>query len=218
MPRTARAAVAGVCYHVINRGNAHATVFHSGADYERFIHLLRRATGRAPVSIFAYCLMPNHFHLVLRPEADSALATYMHWLSTSHVRAHHRRYGTDGRVWQGRFNAFPVQNDAYLLTVMRYVERNALRAALVARAEDWPWGSLAARRQGGRRGLLHPAPVSLPKNWLELVNAPQTAAEIEAVRHSIRRGSPFGSSEWVQQTASELGLEFTLRARGRPKK
>ena len=145
MPRTARSVTAGACYHVINRGNNRAQVFGCAAHYRAFLELIAAAQGRAPVELLAACLMPNHFHFVVIPGEPGALARWMQWLLTTHVRRLHRREGTSGRVWQGRFKAFPIQHDEHLLTVMRYVERNALRAGLVDDAVAWPWGSLAWR-------------------------------------------------------------------------
>ncbi len=142
MPRTARASIGGLCYHVINRGNARGTVFHDPTDFRGFIHLLGSACQRLRLDILAFCLMPNHFYLVIRPYQDGDLSRRMQWLLTSHVRRYHCRYRTEGRIWQLRFKAFPIQDDNHLITVVRYVERNALRSKLVERAEDWRCGSL----------------------------------------------------------------------------
>ena len=149
MPRTARSIVGGYCYHVLNRANKRAPVFHERADYEQFFALVARAQSRLALPILAMCLMPNHVHLVVRPSANTDLARWMHWVFTTHVRWYHAKYATTGRIWQGRFKAFVAQDDHHLLTVMRYVERNALRAKLVERAEDWEWGSLNWRRAPG---------------------------------------------------------------------
>jgi putative transposase len=162
MPRTSRSIVADCCYHVLNRGNKKARVFHEHADYAQFCALVCRAQDRLQLPILAACLMPNHFHLVVRPVGSSDLARWMHWVFTTHVRWHHQKYSTTGRVWQGRFKAFPAYADQHLLTVMRYVERNALRARLVESAEDWEWGSLAWRRARHGRVRLAESPVPLP--------------------------------------------------------
>src|SRR5947207_8038780 len=103
MPRTARAARGGYCYHVLNRGNGRRTVFHDDDDYAFFAALLRAACARVPMRVLAYCLMPNHFHLVLWPPGDDDLALWMHWVLTSHVARHRKRHRTSGHVWQGRF-------------------------------------------------------------------------------------------------------------------
>lgn len=215
MPRTARASVGGVCYHVINRGNARADVFHKPADYVAFLDLLRAGAARVRMRLLAYCLMPNHFHLALWPRGEGDLSRFLQWLLTAHVRRYHRHYHSSGHVWQGRFKAFPIQPDEHLLTVLRYIERNPLRAGLVARAEDWLWSSL--RERGQTQALLHPSPVAGPADWPGWVNAPMTDAEVEALRHSVNRGTPFGKEGWVQRTARRLGLEASLNPRGRPR-
>jgi putative transposase len=122
-------------------------------------------------------------------------------------------------VWQGRFKAFLIQEDDHLITVMRYVERNALRAGLVRRAEHWPWGSLRWRmHQDSRQIDLAQPPLSLPDNWLSYVNAPQTPAELASIRTCIQRQRPFGADGWVERHASELGLLHTLAPVGRPRR
>src|SRR5438045_2451302 len=163
MPRTARAAVGGMCYHVLNRGNGRAEVFHKPDDYAAFLRLLPLAVKRLPIRILAFCLMPNHFHLVLWPHGDGDLGRFMQWVMTSHVRRYHRHYQTSGHVWQGRFKAFPIQDDEHLLTVLRYVERNALRANLVKRAENWTWSSLRERLSRQPSELLQAGPSALPR-------------------------------------------------------
>lgn len=218
MPRTARASVGGICYHVLNRGNARADVFHKNGDFAAFIELIAASNMRLPMRVLAYCVLKNHFHLVLWPRNDGDLSRWMQWFLTSHVRRYHRHYHSSGHVWQGRFKAFPVQDDHHLLTVLRYVERNPLRANLVERAEQWPWSSLAWRVSGRRPEMLADWPIHCPANWVKRVNRPQTAAEEKALRRSIDRGQPFGEEPWVKRVAKRLGLESTLRARGRPRK
>lgn len=218
MPRSARAAVGGLCYHVLNRGNARAEVFHKPEDYDAFLDLFSPACERLRMRILGWCLMPNHFHLVLRPYDDGDLSRWMQWLMTAHVRRYHRHYHGDGHVWQGRFKAFPIQADEHLRAVLRYVERNPLRAALVERAEQWRWSSLASRMRRPPLRFPAPSPVKLPRNWRDLVNRPQTEAEVVAVRRSLERGTPLGGDVWRRRTADRLGLEHTLRPRGRPRK
>jgi putative transposase len=168
--------------------------------------------------ILGYALLPNHFHLVLWPRHDGDLSRWMQWLLTAHVRRYHRHYGGSGHVWQGRFKAFPIERDEHLLTVLRYVERNARRAKLVDRAEAWPWSSLAWRPSGQRLALLSDWPVACPRNWVATVNAVQSEAKLTALRQSVARGTPFGEERWTRRVAKRLGLESSLRPRGRPKK
>jgi len=217
MPRSIRASEGGVCYHVLNRSNARAEVFRKAEDYQAFLDAVAEAAVRVPVRVLGYCLMPNHFHLVVRPTGDGDLSRWMHWLMTAHVRRYLTHYHHSGHVWQGRFKAFPIQDDGHLLTVLRYVERNPLRANLVPRAQDWLWSSLHPSARN-RPPKLDPGALPRPSDWTERVNAAMSPVEEEAVRVSIRRGKPLGSPHWVHQTAARLGLDFTLRDRGRPRK
>lgn len=218
MARTARASVGGLCYHALNRGNARAEVFHTPADFRAFVDLLSEASQRVPMRILGYVLMPNHFHLVLWPHRDGDLSRWMQWLLTAHVRRHHRTYRGSGHVWQGRFKAFPIEQDEHLLNVLRYVERNPLRAGLASRAEKWAWSSLAWRATGQRPALLSAWPVPMPRDWLARVNQAPGEGELSALRRSIARGTPYGDIAWVERIAGRLGLECSLRPRGRPRK
>lgn len=121
-----------------------------------------------------------------------------------------------GHLWQGRFKAFPIQEDGHLLAVLRYVERNPLRAGLVERSEDWPWSSARLRHDGDNR--LPPPLVELPPDWLAWVNQSQTEAELQALRTCVNRNAPLGDAAWTKKAAARLGLESTLRPRGRPRK
>jgi putative transposase len=210
--------VAGHCYHILNRGNKKAQLFHERADYEQFMALVSRAQQRIELPILSACLMPNHVHLVVQPRHGSDIGKWTHWLFTTHVRWYHAKYASTGRVWQGRFKAFVAQGDHHLLTVMRYVERNALRARLVDRAEDWEWGSLAWRRTIAPKVSLAVSPVPLPSYWRHLVNEPQTAAELAEIRTCVNRQRPFGAADWVAAQAKELGLSQSLAAMGRPRR
>lgn len=218
MPRTARFIVANLCYHVLNRANKKARVFHSSGDYEQFLAAIHLAQQRVHIPILAACLMPNHFHLVVRPLHGEDLGPWMQWAFTTQVRWHHAKYETSGHLWQGRYKAFLIQEDHHLLTVMRYVERNALRANLVERAEDWKWGSLGWRSARTPPIKLTDSPVTLPSYWRHLVNEPQTAAELAEIRTCVNRQRPFGEPMWVEGKAKEFGIEQSLMPVGRPRK
>ena len=127
-----------------------------------------------------------------------------------------------GHLYQGRFKSFPVQTDEYFYQVVRYVERNALRANLVSSAVEWRWSSLGRRNRSDdltqlTQAVLSDWPLRRPNDWLSFVNEPQTEAELTALRRCVNRGCPFGDSNWVKATAEQLGLNSTLRRRGRPK-
>lgn len=218
MPRTARQIIGGYCYHVMSRGNGRAKVFHTNSDYLGFLELMHRANSRIPLRLLSYCLMPNHFHFVVWPHDDGDLSRWMHWLLTSHVRRYHQARGSSGRVWQGRFKAFPIQQNRHLLTVMRYVERNPVRANFVERAVDWDWSSLSIRNARTVSRLVCDSPVPKPSDWTAFVDTPHTTAEIEALRRCSAKSTPFGVPSWVRDTANRLGLESSLRGPGRPPK
>jgi putative transposase len=224
MPRTAREAPAGLIFHVINRGVGRRELFADEGDYLAFERCLAYAMAAVPgVELLAYCLMPNHWHLVLRPTVDGALGRFMHSLTMTHTRRwqEHRRSVGDGHLYQGRFKSFFVQDDEHFLTVARYVERNALRAGLVAAAERWPKSSLGRRAgdTGGRVPLaLAPWPVAWGGDWAAFVDAPQTDSELAAIRASVDKGLPFGDPEWQRSMVARLGLQSTERPTGRPRR
>jgi putative transposase len=207
---------------VLNRTVARQTLFHKEGDYLAFERVLAEALDKYPMRVLAFCVMPNHWHFVLWPEKDGDLTAFMSWLTLTHTMRWHAHYQTSGsgHLYQGRFKSFPIETDEHLYTVLRYVERNALRAQLVERAEQWRWSSLYLRASGDARvtRLLHPWPVPRPEDWTEWVNEAQTESELAGVRRSVMRGSPYGAPPWQQQTARTLGLEATLRPLGRPKK
>jgi putative transposase len=220
MARRIRCSDAGYVYHVLNRAVGRARLFEKPADYAAFEQVLRQAWERSAMRLLCYAVMPNHWHLVLWPRHDGELSTYGQWLTVTHVRrwhAHHHSAGT-GPLYQGRFKSFPIQEDDHFFTVCRYVERNPLRANLVARAEDWRWSSLWHRVQATQVPWLSEGPLALPSHWTRHVNAAQTEAELAALRRSVSRGAPFGDDSWQAKTAAALGLESALRRQGRPKK
>jgi putative transposase len=222
MGRPKRASDGGLVYHVLNRANARMPLFETDCDYEAFMRVLQESVNRTQMRLLSYCVMPNHWHLVVWPREDGDLSRFTGWLTLTHTQrwhAYHKSTGS-GHVYQGRFKSFPLQDDAHFYTVCRYVERNALRANLVERAEDWRWGSLHRWDQGTteEKSLLSAWPLARRPGWINHVNAPQTEAELEALRRSVKRGCPFGDSSWCQQIVRRLGLESTLRPRGRPKK
>jgi putative transposase len=176
------------------------------------------AQERVRIEILAWCLMPNHVHLVLRPNADGDLARWMHWLLTTHVQRHRVRHKTTGRIWQGRYKAFPIQADAHLLRVLRYVERNPVRAGLVHGALEWTWSSARERHSPGSScAALAPSPVPLPLPWLDWVDTPLTNAELASIRTSVMRDRPLGDPAWTRGLAERLDLLGTLIPRGRPR-
>jgi len=207
-------------FHVLNRGVGRRNLFDKAGDFEAFERVLKETLRLRPMRVCGYCWMSNHWHFVLWPESDGDLAAFMQQLTNTHVKRwkEHRGETGLGPLYQGRYKSFPVQTEDYFYQVVRYVERNALRANLVERAEQWLWSSLCPGREESQRDILSAWPLARPANWIELVNEPQTEAELEALRHCVNRGTPYGEKSWVETTAARLGLAATLRLRGRPRK
>lgn len=223
MARKPRFCPGGIAYHVMNRTWGGIDLFEDDAAYEAFERVLAEAAEREPtMRLCAYCLMPNHWHLVLWPKSDGQLSRFMQWLSMTHAqRWHaHRRSGGRGHLYQSRFKSFPIQQDEHFLSVCQYVERNPLRAKRVRKVENWRWCSLWTRRNAA--GPLHEKladwPVKMPRNWLALLNRPQDEKELAALRQSRDRGRPYGQPDWTAATAARLSIDSSLRPVGRPKK
>jgi len=219
MPRTARAIEAGLIYHVLNRGNGRLRLFHKPEDFQAFERVLTEGLQRYPVELLTYCVMPNHWHLVVRPGTNEALGRWLGWVGVTHARRHHEHYHRrgGGHLYQGRFKSFPVSSDEHFLTLCRYVEANPRRAKLVDRAEQWRWSGLWRRAQRSSELPLAKGPIRRPVDWLTRVNRSQQPGQLTQLRECVQRGRPLGDMGWVQSTAERLGLEFTLRGPGRPR-
>ena len=207
MPRIPRGQQGGYAYHVINRGNGRIAVFHKPQDYDAFLSLLAEAKKRQRIKLFGFCLMPNHFYLVVEPAHQTALSQFMQWLLTSHVRRYHKHYGTSGHIWQGRFKSFPVQRDEHLITVLRYVLQNPVRAGLSSTAQEWLWSSLQ------RPQLVDPCPVGDQAQTAEPIKEDQ----LVTVRECLNRQRSFEKKDWQAEVAAMFGLASTSRPRGRPR-
>ena len=223
MPRINRIDISDIVYHVINRASARMQIFDEDKDYTLFEKVLEQAKEKFDVRILSYCIMPNHWHLVLYPKIDGSLQLFMRWLSMTHTQRWHSQHKTtgSGHLYQGRYKSFLlVQEDECLLQLFKYVERNPLRAKLVQRAEEWKWSSLWEREQGNekQKELLDEWPISIPEDYIELVNIPQTNEELESLRYSANKGKPYGSKVWVSRMIDRFNLMSTLRSPGRPKK
>jgi len=221
MPRIARVAPGGLVYHVLNRAVGRIRLFRQDSDFAAFERIMIEAHRRVGLRLCAWCVMGNHWHFVAWPRQDGELSAFFRWLTHTHAmrwRVAHHSVGL-GPLYQGRFKSFPIEADEAFLLVCRYVERNALSAGIVRRAEDWRYSSLWARTHGSAelRRIMCDWPVERPRNWTAQVNAALTPREIERVRTSIARSRPLGGAAWVQRTVKRLGLEHTIRSEGRPR-
>ncbi len=222
MPRRPRVAPGGLVYHVLNRAVGQIVMFRRDADFEAFERIMQEAQELHPIRILSYCLMSNHWHFVVWPERDGQVTAFFRWLTHTHAlrwRVSHHTVGY-GHLYQGRFKSFPVARDGHLLSVCRYVERNALKAQLVEGAEQWRWSSLWVKQHGTKqqKSLLSPWPVERGRKWTELVNRDLGEAELKAIEASEQRGRPLGNAAWIAKTVAELGLVHTVRREGRPAK
>ena len=226
MPRPPRPIDDRLVYHVINRGNNRAPVFFDDDDYAAFLKALADLKGRRPFECHGYCLMPNHVHLLIRP-LETPISRLMQSLLVSHTQRYHRCHRTGGHVWQGRFKSPVVQDDDHLLTVLRYIEANPLRARIVETAGDYRWSSFPAHGLGREDGLLDPVPAyeaiaegpsARRRRWAAFVHQAPSDEELAALRRSTQAGLPFGHPDWVERLGTRLGLDLTIRPRGRPRK
>jgi len=220
MGRSKRITLGGYVYHVLNRANGRLRIFRKDSDFLAFEQILAQGIERFDMRICGYCIMPNHWHLLLWPRRDGDLSAFMRWITLTHTQRYHVSHGTIGigHLYQGRYKSFPVQDDSHYLTVLRYIESNPAAAGLVRRAGQWLWSSFAVRQGYEAAFELSDGPMELPPNWGRLLHENIDQPELDHIKNSIKRGAPFGDVSWKQRTAAKLNLESTLRPRGRPKK
>ncbi len=222
MPRAQRVDIADYNYHVINRASARLTLFESKEDYGIFEAVLVEALEKYDMGLIAYCCMPNHFHLILKPKNNGDLSKFMYWFSMTLTLRWHAIKKTigSGHIFQGRYKSFLIQDDAHLLTVMRYVERNPLRAKLVSDINKWKYSSFYRRLHGSvkQKKLLSKPDTTLPKNYVSFVQTPLTPADLKSVRLSVNKSVPYGKEVWRDAMVDRFKLQATMREKGRPKK
>jgi REP-associated tyrosine transposase len=219
MPRSRRVSPDGFVQHVVNRGDHRETIFHKPSDFRAFLAVIAEAAYRIPIRILAYCIMRNHFHLVLWPYEGKDLPVFMQQLMNTHINRYLRHYppSSRGHIYQGRYANSLVETGPALLRVTRYVEANALSAGLVKRAEHYKWSSASPHARDEGRPALAEWPIARPANWLQYVNTPTPADEWKKLQRSVRCGAPYGSDDWVTTVAATHALQSTLRQRGRPR-
>jgi putative transposase len=222
MPRSPRVDVGENYYHVINRANARLQIFFTEEDYKLFESVLEDACEMFSVDLIAYCVMPNHFHLILKTGNDGELSFFMKWFTQTHTKRWHSYNKThgSGSLYQGRYKSFIIQEDRHLLTVLRYVERNPLTANLVKNSLNWKYSSLYRREMGDAkaRKLLSEWPIERPADYLILLETPIGEKEIAKLEQSENRCTPYGDDAYVLEMVEKYGLEQTIRGKGRPKK
>ena len=221
MARLPRVDVGGEIYHVINRANGRIKIFNSEQEYKDFEFLLIEMKELFTIDIFAYVLMPNHWHVLLRPKKDGDLSRAMQWLGTTHTRRVHARTKTigGGHLYQGRYKSFLVQGDKHVLVVLKYIERNPVRAKLVKAAERWKWGSMYRRSISTTKEskLVTPSPVPLPRSYAKWINEAEQSESLADIQKSISKGIPYGTEVWRDTMVERYNLKQAMRKPGRPR-
>ena len=216
MARLARIVVPGVPYHVTQRGNRRERTFFEDADYKRYRTMLGEAARRAGAQVWAYCLMPNHVHLIVVPADEVGLRRTFadaHRRYTGLINARHQ---WTGHLWQGRFGAVAM-DEAHLLAAARYIALNPVRARLVTRAEDWPWSSVGAHLAGADDALVTVAPLAAryPDFAAMLDEQDGDADAWQALRKAEGTGRPIGAGAWLDELERRTGRELKAKRRGR---
>jgi putative transposase len=208
MARLARVVVPGVAHHLTQRGNRRQTTFFSEADYALYRRLLAESCRRFGVAVWAYCLMPNHVHLIAVPEREGSLRLGLGDAHRRYSRHVNFREGWRGYLWQGRFASFPLDG-RHLVAAARYVELNPVRARLAARAEDWPWSSARAHLAGADDELARAAPLlEVVGDWPAFLSAEVSADELAAIRRHQRTGRPLGDDAFIDRLEARLGRKL----------
>jgi putative transposase len=218
MARIARVVVPGFPHHVTQRGNRRQKTFFVKGDYEAYLELMAQWCDLCGVSAWAYCLMPNHVHLIVVPKTEDGLRRAIGEAHRRYTRRVNFREGWRGHLWQGRFASF-VMDEAYLLACSRYVERNPVRAGLCRRAEDYPWSSAAAHVSGKDDVLVRVSPLlELVPNWRKHLSAEPDAETVGRLRGCESTGRPAGSERFLRRVERLLGRMLHAQKPGRKPK
>ncbi len=218
MARLARVVAPGCPHHVAQRGNRRLDTFFSTADYRAYLGLLAESCARAATEVWAYCLMPNHVHLILVPSHPDGLRAALGEAHRRYTRRINLREGWRGHLWQERFHSFPL-DEPHLAAAARYVERNPVRAGLTKRPEDWAWSSARAHLDGRDDGLVRVAPlIARFPDWRAYLGDDLDAAALNRLRRHGRSGRPLGSERFIAKLEADLGRRIGTGRRGRPPK
>ena len=218
MARIGRVIAEGYPHHITQRGNRRQQTFFSDEDYEAYVGLMAEWCRKCQVTVWAWCLMPNHVHLVAVPHTRDGLARGIGEAHRRYTRRINFREGWRGYLWQGRFASYPM-DAAYCLRAVRYVERNPVRAGLVARPWDWPWSSAAAHVAAKDDLLVQVRPLlDTVTDWPTFLSDEEEAAELDLLRRHARTGRPLGDPGFVARLETMLGRNLLPGKRGQPRK
>jgi putative transposase len=219
MARLARVVVPGVPHHVTQRGRAGQKTFFTDKDYETYLELLAEQAKEAGTQVLAYCLMPNHVHMILVPRDEDGLRRALAETHRRFARLVHARRSRVGQLWHERFHSFPVDS-TWLLAAIRHVELNPVRSKFVRKPRDWRWSSAKAHITKRDDGLVRPsAATRRVRDWAKFLAEGLEESALEKVRSHVRTGRPLGAPEFVSGLEKQLGRTLAPQRRGRkPKK
>jgi len=225
MPRKPRFIIPNVPVHIVQRGHSRDPVFFEDADYLAYLGWLKSAAERYHCAIHAYVLMTNHIHILATPRETDSITRMMQFLGRHYVPYINHTYGTSGSIWEGRYKASLIQDEHYLLTCMRYIELNPVRADMVRSPAHYRWSSYRANAQGKMDELItpHAIYISLDKTtdarcsaYKELFKAHVEPQDLNDIRSSLQTGTPLGNDHFKQKIENKLGLKVGQAKRGRP--
>jgi putative transposase len=210
MPRAARIVIPGIPHHITQRGNRQQVIFFDAEDYQSYCDILAIALSKHKTKCLAWCLMPNHIHLMLVPESVDSLRATLSSTHTTYAQRVNERQQLSGHVFQGRFASYPM-DDAHMMIAARYIENNPVKAGMVKRAEDWPWSSALAHIKNTYDGLTDIKALAqhIP-NWSAMLEYGLEAAD--QIDVAIKTGKPQGQPTWLQH----IGYKSEPKSRGRP--
>ena len=218
MARLARVVIPGIPHHITQRGNRRQRVFFNDDDYYTYLELMAEWCRKSGVEIWAYCLMPNHVHLITLPQSEDSLAKGIGEAHKRYTRMINFREKWRGYLWQGRFASFPM-DERYLLVAARYIELNPVRARLVDKPEDYKWSSAAAHLKGKDDLLVITKPLlEIAEDWKSFLEEESSAEEMDSLRKHEATGRPLGSESFIKKLEQLFNRIFRPRAVGRPAK
>lgn len=219
MPRVSRAIAVGYPHHITQRGNYRQTVFAEEGDYAKYLELLAGFTPKYGLDIWAYCLMPNHIHIVGVPNLQESLARTFNTVHMLYAQYVNRKRNAAGHLWQGRFFSCAL-DERHLYAAVRYVELNPVRSRMVAAAEEYPWCSAKAHVTGAHDRILsgHCFMTETVKDWAKYLGEDQDREATDSIIKATRIGRPCGKENFVKQMEELLKRRLTASPRGRPRK
>jgi putative transposase len=219
MSRIARIVGAGYPHHIVQRGNNRENIFLDRMDYEKYLFLLTKYSEEKEVSILAYCLMPNHVHLLVTPSREETLARMMQGVTLCYTQHFNRKTGRTGRLWECRYYSAVIDRDSYLWTVSKYIENNPVRTGISERPEDYPYSSARAHVFGRDDRLLN-EPL-FDKNELseykKIMKLQEDKKILEEIRKQTKLGKPLGDEGFLETLSDRIGLNLSFKPRGRPR-